>query len=438
MSIVNEGVNNSSKTRSVVRHNLHPAALIRNIVKRIPRNLPYYGNTRVRIDKIDPITNELLKLRPHGSLLKITKVVEDHVSLYSAKLQELLYLVLDEPNLDDNARIKIEQSLSDLLSYLPRVSNKDYNEFKNDNNGNIKNNNTNTNTDNKNNNRDNKNSNSKDNKNNSLDNQSNKRKSSDDSNAEESVNCRLKHNIPYPEKQELFPTYPADYLSKILLDNYFALTRVSTSYFNLSLSSVVTKYIVELIYQLNYWEVVHLAHMIPEIQDFLQLIGFEVVSTSFGPIVRPPENYLEDKMLQGLQYPFPYPFYNYSYHSFDPDVGKRKMELVRITPYIDITLKNTDLPPVKKKRGRKSKKALEREAKELATRQREAKELAMRQREAKELALRQAHVRKLLETHNRKKEEQKDQEDQKKEEKAKKSWKRKEWFRKTGRIFAKL
>lgn len=133
--------------------------------------------------------------------------------------------------------------------------------------------------------------------------------------------------------------YPSEHLSKILIDNYNHLHKFSSSYFNLTLSSHITKYLVDLIYSLQYWEVYHLVYIIPDLSHFLKLIDIDVSQTPFGPIVKPPENYMEASMSQGFQYPFPYPFYNFSYHSVDPDIIKRKLSKINIKPYIDITLK---------------------------------------------------------------------------------------------------
>lgn len=144
--------------------------------------------------------------------------------------------------------------------------------------------------------------------------------------------------------------YPNETLSKILIDNYRQLLLFSSSYFNLSLASHITKYLVELIYSLNYWEVYHLLYLVPDLDYYLKLTNFEIFQTSFGPIVKPPENYLNDAMLCGLQYPFPYPFYNYSYHSFDKEANKSKYKRIEIMPYIDITLKNTEAIGRKKRK----------------------------------------------------------------------------------------
>lgn len=138
--------------------------------------------------------------------------------------------------------------------------------------------------------------------------------------------------------------YPNEQISKILIDNYSNLLKFVSTYFNLSLTSHVTRYIVELIYSLQYWEVYHLLYLLPELEHFLKLVHIDVFQTPFGPLVRPPENLLRDSMIQGLQFPFPYPFYNYSYHSFDPNSVKKKLSKINITPYIDIRLKNTEKP----------------------------------------------------------------------------------------------
>lgn len=135
--------------------------------------------------------------------------------------------------------------------------------------------------------------------------------------------------------------YPNEHLSKILIDNYAQLFKFCSSYFNLTLSSHLTKYLVELIYSLQYWEVYHLNYIIPDFDYFLRLVDIEVKPTPFGSIIVPPKNLMVESMSQGFQFPFPYPFYNYSYHSLDPNVSKNKFKKVNIDSYIDITLKST-------------------------------------------------------------------------------------------------
>lgn len=139
--------------------------------------------------------------------------------------------------------------------------------------------------------------------------------------------------------------YPNEYLSRILLDNYLHLLKLSSLYFNLSLSSLVTRYLVNIVYALECWEIYHLLHSIPHLDYFLNLIGFEITLTPFGHVVKPPENYLGFNLRQGLQYSFPFPFYNYSYHSTRPEARLEKYKRVEIKPYLDIRLN-------KGKRGR--------------------------------------------------------------------------------------
>lgn len=134
--------------------------------------------------------------------------------------------------------------------------------------------------------------------------------------------------------------YPNEQLSKILIDNYRGLLNLATTYFNLSLSSHVVKYLVKLVYSLHYWEVYHLLYLIPDLDYFLKLVGMEVIETPFGCLVRPPPNLMVDSMAQGYEYPFPYPFYNYSYHSFDPNATRKKYERINIVPYSGLELKN--------------------------------------------------------------------------------------------------
>ena len=141
--------------------------------------------------------------------------------------------------------------------------------------------------------------------------------------SEPQTKTQITTKLAYTHPSQL--TFPNNYLSKII-DNFDSLLKFSTSYFNLSLASHITKYVVELIYLLNYWEVVHLVYLNSNIINFCSCVDFEIVNGSFGPIVRPPENYLSDIMLQGLQYPYPYPFYNYSYHSFNSTVEEQKFK----------------------------------------------------------------------------------------------------------------
>lgn len=143
--------------------------------------------------------------------------------------------------------------------------------------------------------------------------------------------------------------YPNDHLSQILIDNYLLLLQLVSLYFNMSLSSHVTKYLVKVIYKLECWEIYHLLQIIPDIEYFLKLVDIEVTHTPFGHIVRPPENLMNFNMRQGFQYPFPYPFYNFSYHTPDPYATARKYARVHIDDYIDIRLKR---PSKRRKRPR--------------------------------------------------------------------------------------
>lgn len=145
--------------------------------------------------------------------------------------------------------------------------------------------------------------------------------------------------------------YPQNYLSKVVIDNYERIHTFTTTYLNLALTSHMTKYLVNLIYSLQFWEVYHLVNVVPNLAPFLKLLHFDVYDTSFGPLIRPPKNYLVKSMYLGFQYPFPYPFYNFSYHNFDKDIVDKKYSKVRIQPYIDITLKNVDIPKKRRKRS---------------------------------------------------------------------------------------
>lgn len=133
--------------------------------------------------------------------------------------------------------------------------------------------------------------------------------------------------------------YPNGYLSRVLVDNYSDMLRFSSLYFNLSLCSRVTKYLVELIYELQCWEIYHLLLMIPHFDYILNLVDIEVHHTPFGHIVRPPANLMKFNLRQGFQYPFPYPFYNFSYHVLDPTDHTRKFGAVKLEPYQDIKIR---------------------------------------------------------------------------------------------------
>ncbi|KAI5951732.1 hypothetical protein KGF54_004807 [Candida jiufengensis] len=298
-----------------VTNDFHPNALLNTVKSRVPRSIinENQGGDHSRstsiVEKKDPILSELTRLQVHEPELTIKATYDDDMVEYSANLQELLYLLVEEKEMDDHIRMNIEQSLADIISYLPNVEEETPEElpkFKKD------------------------------------------------------TSYKFKQNIPKPKKPSTM-TYPNSYLSKILIDNFELLLKFSSTYFNLSLSSKVTKYIVELIYQLNYWEIVHLSHSKDEkFLNFLRLVGFEVIDTLFGFIIKPPENYLNDSMLQGLQYPWPYPFYNYSYHSFNSRVEDEKLKNVKINPYIDIRLKKSPILS-DKNRSRKVRKLLMRE-----------------------------------------------------------------------------
>ena len=98
---------------TTINLDFHPTELVKRITKRIPRSLPYYKSD-LEADSDDPIVAELMKLRPHSSRFIISNVYNEEIVQYSAKLQELLYLLLEEKELDDNIRINLENSLSEL------------------------------------------------------------------------------------------------------------------------------------------------------------------------------------------------------------------------------------------------------------------------------------------------------------------------------------
>lgn len=143
--------------------------------------------------------------------------------------------------------------------------------------------------------------------------------------------------------------FPDDHLSRVLIDNCLNLLKLASLYFNLSLSSQVTKFLVKTIYKLECWEIYHLLQIIPDFECFLKLVDIEVTTTPFGHIVKPPENFLGFNLRQGFQYPFPFPFYNFSYHTPDPYSSARKYAKISIDNYIDIRLKKT---PKRRRRPR--------------------------------------------------------------------------------------
>lgn len=135
--------------------------------------------------------------------------------------------------------------------------------------------------------------------------------------------------------------YPDDYLSRVLIDNYLHLLKLANLYFNFSLASHVTKFLVKLIYKLECWEIYHLLQILPDLEYFLKLVDIDVSTTPFGHIVKPPENLMSFNLRQGFQYPFPYPFYNFSFHTPDPYATSRKYAKIAVDNYIDIRLKKS-------------------------------------------------------------------------------------------------
>ncbi|WEJ96977.1 hypothetical protein PSN45_004523 [Yamadazyma tenuis] len=153
----------------------------------------------------------------------------------------------------------------------------------------------------------------------------------------------LTTSIPTLKQNEYFNSkrYPDNYLSKILIDNFEQIQSCILTYSNLNVSSHLTKFLVNLIYSLQFWEVYHLINYLPNFKSFLVLLDFDIVET-YETLIRPPKNYLEKNLYQGFQYPFPYPFYNFSYHTLKDNVEQKYAD-VHITPYIDIRLRKN--PP---------------------------------------------------------------------------------------------
>lgn len=164
---------------------------------------------------------------------------------------------------------------------------------------------------------------------------------------------KLTSAVPLPLKA-FTQCYPQNYLSEILITNYADLVKFCSLYLNLSLSSHVTKFVVNVFYSLECWEIYHLLQMVPNLDYFLRLVDIEVTDTPFGHIVSPPDNFMGFNLRQGFQYPFPFPFYNFSYHTMNPDVTSQKFQRLRIDNYIDIRLNKAQ--PKKKKKSRASKK----------------------------------------------------------------------------------
>lgn len=151
------------------------------------------------------------------------------------------------------------------------------------------------------------------------------------------------------------PVYPQDYFTQILMDNYHHIVKFAKLYFNLSLASHITRFIVKLIYSMECWELYHLLQLDPGVEYFLSLCGIETTMTPFGPVVRPPANYMGFNLRQGFQYPFPYPFFNYSYHTLDPDAELVKHAHVKLEDYVDLRLwKNIPENWMSRKVSRKS------------------------------------------------------------------------------------
>ncbi|KAK6454717.1 uncharacterized protein RJT20DRAFT_130922 [Scheffersomyces xylosifermentans] len=336
--MVNDSMVEWRQVNSIIHHeSFLPDALIKKVKRNIPRSLPYYDNNENEgTEANDPIIRDLKKLYPHKPVI-VTEIYsnrrernqentpefysqghsenpdhetggdhrgiesEESIASYSSKLQELLNLLIEEKHLDDNIRISIENSLFELTSYLPTPL------------------------------------------------------STWTWPAQPTPQLSKKQKQKKKQLQQLqnlqhHPIYPNGTFSKILIDNYNLLLKFSSTYFNLSLSSHITRYMVELIYSLQYWEVYHLIYILPNLEYFLKLLNFEVIQTAFGPLIRPPENYLNNAMQAGLLYPFPYPFYNYSYHSFAKNAESVKYDRIHITPYVDITLKDANGPSRKKQK----------------------------------------------------------------------------------------
>lgn len=181
------------------------------------------------------------------------------------------------------------------------------------------------------------------------------RKRPDDAEKEECEDALRSLTEAIPEPQAgLKQYYPHNYLSEILMINYTDLVKFCSLYLNLTLSSHVTKFVVNLFYSLECWEIYHLLQMVPNLDYFLRLVDIEVTETPFGHVVSPPENYMGFNLRQGFQYPFPFPFYNFSYHTMNPDVTSEKYQRLKIDNYIDIRLNK--LRPKKKKKTKASRK----------------------------------------------------------------------------------
>lgn len=87
-------------------------ALVKRVVRLIPRSLPYYENTgdHRAEDESDSLVRELMKIRPHKPLFTIlSQYNSESITQYSSKLLELLYLLLKEKQLDDSIRIELEK-----------------------------------------------------------------------------------------------------------------------------------------------------------------------------------------------------------------------------------------------------------------------------------------------------------------------------------------
>lgn len=135
--------------------------------------------------------------------------------------------------------------------------------------------------------------------------------------------------------------YPNETLSIVIIENFSLIHTVTTKFTpeTMDFASHMVRFLVRLVYSLRCWEIYHLLLIVPGLEEFLTLIGFEIILAPFGPIVRPPELYLEQNMQEGLQYPYPYPFYNFLFHERDGKAAReRKVKRIKIDPYPDITL----------------------------------------------------------------------------------------------------
>ncbi|MCH0628887.1 hypothetical protein JNB11_02750 [Kocuria palustris] len=159
----------------------------------------------------------------------------------------------------------------------------------------------------------------------------------------------LTTNVPRRASSVSKLIYPNETLSIVIIENFAFINSITAKFDpdTMEFAAHMVRFLVRLVYNLRCWEIYHLLLIVPGLEEFLTLIGFEIILAPFGPLVRPPELYLERNMQEGLQYPYPYPFYNFLFHERDGKTARdRKVKRIKIEPYPDITLVPEPVAPV--------------------------------------------------------------------------------------------